>query len=80
MTSKKDRHLRQHLIALAIIAVVSFITYGNTLTGEFIWDDRELILDNYYVKNWENLPTIFSSDFFFTSRKEGKMIYTGTGR
>ncbi len=75
MTSKKDRHLRQHLIALAIIAVVSFVTYSNTLTGEFIWDDRELILDNYYVKNWENLPTIFSSDFFFTSSKEGKIGY-----
>lgn len=55
--------------------MVSFAAYGNTFTGEFIWDDRELILDNYYIKDWGNLFANITSDFFFTSREEGKIGY-----
>ena len=75
MSKKKNRHTRYHLISILIIAAVSFIAYCNTLSGEFIWDDRKLILDNYYIKDWGNLSTNVTSDFFFTSREEGKIGY-----
>jgi len=75
MKSGNTKNIKYHLVALILIAVVSFAAYYNTLTGEFVWDDRELILDNYYIKNWGNLFTNISSDFFFTSREEGKIGY-----
>lgn len=47
---------------IALIATLGFIVYSNSLNGKFIWDDIFLVKDNIYIKNWTNLPKIFSSD------------------
>jgi tetratricopeptide (TPR) repeat protein len=33
--------------------------YGNSLRGEFIWDDFGYVRDNAHIKNWSYLPDVF---------------------
>ena len=49
-------------IALSIIFIIilGFAVYGNSIHGEFIWDDTNLVEDNLYIRNWSNLPKFFT--------------------
>ncbi len=47
-------------ICPALIAVLGFIVYFNSLGGEFIWDDTALIKDNAYIKSWTKVVNIFT--------------------
>lgn len=40
------------------------ITFGNTLTYGFVWDDHFLIGDSYFIRQWSSLPAIFTSHFW----------------
>jgi len=66
---------RQHAVCLCLIVVISFGVYANSLNGEFIWDDKELIADNVYIKNWDYLSTNLTRDFFYRSQDKGKVGY-----
>ena len=55
----------RHALYLAMIFAVTLALYWNSLYGEFIWDDRGLILDNTtYLNNWTNLYEGFYKPFF----------------
>lgn len=47
-------------IIFFIIALPAFIIYGNSGRNEFIWDDYGLVRDNILIRNWTNIPAIFS--------------------
>ena len=49
-------------IFLAAIIIVGLLTYSNSLTGKFLWDDEFLIQDNLRIKNWSNFPKLFTED------------------
>ena len=51
---------RRVLIGLTLIALAVVITYGNTLHGEFIRDDKAEILQNPYVRDFSYVWKIFS--------------------
>ncbi len=53
---------RTVFIQTALIIILGFIIYANSLPGQFIWDDVFLIKDNVYIKNWQNLPKLFLKD------------------
>lgn len=46
-----------------IIAILGLAIYLNSLNGEFVWDDDLLITNNVYIKNFSNLPLIFTKDW-----------------
>ncbi len=46
----------------ALIIVLGFIVYSNSLNGAFIWDDEYLIQNNIYIKSWSGFPDIFTKD------------------
>ncbi len=50
------------VIAIALIIVAGLVAYGNSIGGQFVWDDQFLVKDNVYIKNWSNLSKIFSED------------------
>ena len=54
---------RRPAAGVLLIAVVGGGAFWNTLGGEFVWDDRSLVLENEYVKHRRNLPGFFLSDF-----------------
>jgi tetratricopeptide (TPR) repeat protein len=51
-----------YLVSIALIVVLGFITYGNSLNGEFIRDDISLIRDNVYIKSWSKILMCFSQN------------------
>ena len=50
------------ITTLALIAIIGFSLYYNSLDGEFIWDDRHLIQDNIFIKDWQHVGDIFTKD------------------
>ena len=58
------------LIAAGLIVVLGFLVYGNSLSGEFIWDDEYLVRDNLYITSPSYLPQVFTKDVGAGSGKE----------
>jgi len=50
------------LIHLATIIILGFAVYGNSLTGQFIYDDMILVKENQIITQPAYLPDIFSQD------------------
>ena len=49
-------------MCITLIVLLGFAVYSNSLTGAFLWDDNVLVKDNVSIRNWSNLPEIFSKD------------------
>ncbi|MCX5701796.1 MAG: hypothetical protein NTW64_02300 [Candidatus Omnitrophica bacterium] len=60
------RKLSKPIIFLLLFSV-SLIIYSNILSGDFIWDDKVLILNNEYIKNIKYAPLFFTTDSFRSS-------------
>jgi pentatricopeptide repeat protein len=48
--------------SLALIIILGFAIYSNSVKGSFIWDDNLLIRNNTYLRNWSNISKLFSHD------------------
>lgn len=61
----KKRFIESHFFACALIVFLTAGIYGNSLRGDFVWDDRGIILDNtHYLKEGRNVFTSFTEPFF----------------
>ncbi|MCX6356604.1 MAG: hypothetical protein NT045_01790 [Candidatus Aureabacteria bacterium] len=52
-----------HLMILALIVLVVTL-YSNTLDNDFVWDDGELIVQNYPLHHARYLPSLLTRSFF----------------
>jgi tetratricopeptide (TPR) repeat protein len=57
----ETRNINNKKIILALI-VIGFIVYCNTFTNQLFWDDFDSIINNQYIKSWENFPKFFSQN------------------
>ena len=57
-------------IALALAPALALLAYWNSLGGEFVWDDRTLILDGNLGGAWGRLDELFTSNFFYRAEFE----------
>ena len=57
---------------LLIIVVVSVLIYLYTLGNDFAYDDKFTITNNYLIRSWHKIPTIFTNDYFTSS---GELSY-----
>lgn len=65
MLKMKKFEANNHLVAFAIIFLITFGIYWNSLQGDFIWDDKDLILNHTgYLGDWSNLFLVFTKPFF----------------
>ena len=56
-------------VAIAAAAgVLAGLVYANSLAGDFVWDDRPLILQSPSVQSFNKLDTLFVGDFFSHSQ------------
>ena len=55
---------KRTLISIVLIILLGIISYGNSLDGKFVTDDHRLIKNNVYIKNWSNLPKIFTGNTY----------------
>ena len=51
---------RNIILSVLLIIILGLAVYGNSLSGEFIWDDTHLVEDNVYIRDWSNLPKYFT--------------------
>lgn len=49
-------------LSVALIVLMGFIAYGNSLGGKFMLDDSALVADNFYVKKLPNAARVFVED------------------
>src|SRR3990172_3843931 len=54
------------------IVVVSALIYLYTLGNDFAYDDKFTITNNYLIRSWHKIPTIFTRDYFTSS---GELSY-----
>ena len=47
--------------ALAALLAVVWLVYAPLLAGEFVYDDKVVVLQNPLLTSWANLPQVFSS-------------------
>ena len=50
------------VISIALIIILGFVVYGNSLDGKFVWDDEALVKNNIYIKNWHSIANLFTKD------------------
>ncbi|MFH1783163.1 MAG: tetratricopeptide repeat protein [Candidatus Omnitrophota bacterium] len=49
-------------LSIALIMILGFSVYLNSLNNEFLYDDDHLIRDNSYIRSYSNIKDIFTHD------------------
>jgi Tfp pilus assembly protein PilF len=65
--------VRRDAAALLLVAATAVLLFLPSLRGEFVWDDRSLILENRLLDDWSDLGGALSSDFFRRSGNEERI-------
>ena len=66
--------MKRTLFGVVFVVWAGAVTFGNTLSYGFVWDDHFLIGDSYFVRHWSAVPTIFASHFW-AGHADWKMYY-----
>jgi len=64
MLSEEKWSLSPFILVFFLICAACFLTYFNSLTNPFIWDDKALIVENTLIRSWQNLSSSFSNDLY----------------
>src|SRR3990172_4772892 len=67
--------MREKLIHILLIACFAALFYINSFGNFFVWNDWTLIIENVLVRDWTNLPEIFTSAFWKPLIGEPSQIY-----
>ena len=62
--NNKNKKKLFYYSAIFLIAAAVILCYINTLQNPFIWDDEEIIVNNYLIRNWKNAPEMFKTSVF----------------
>jgi tetratricopeptide (TPR) repeat protein len=75
-TKKKPKDIESEIVAAALscvrknptaflaalLVLIGFVAYANTLWNELFWDDFDSIVNNAYIRDWDNFPKFFSEN------------------
>ena len=60
---EKNKNTKTRIaLSLVLIIILGFAVYGNSISGQLIWDDEALVKNNKYIRSWQNTPHIFTND------------------
>lgn len=62
--------MKRHILALSLIAVISFSLYANTLKNGFVYDDEFTIVNNTLIKDLSHLDRLFYNNNYFARSAE----------
>jgi Tfp pilus assembly protein PilF len=51
------------LVPALLVFTLAFVSNVNALSAGFLWDDRALVVENIYIKQWSTLPALFTQPF-----------------
>ncbi len=60
---------------IALIALLSFLVYANTLGSDFVWDDEDFIVERFEISKIGNIPYFFTTDFWGVYRPVREAFY-----
>ncbi|MBM4053951.1 MAG: tetratricopeptide repeat protein [Planctomycetes bacterium] len=69
---RKHRFFSKELYPIIVLLLVSFITYLNALLNDFVFDDIYTISGNYFIRDWKNIFSLFTRNYFQSS---GELSY-----
>lgn len=71
------RESRYNFAAMILIAAAVFVSYANGLNGDFVCDDRPIIVDNYKIASAEYVPEYFKKGLWENTeiKKDDKYLY-----
>jgi hypothetical protein len=56
---------------ILLIIILGTVVYANTFKNSFVWDDKFLITNNEYIKDWSHIQEIFKINLFHSAIREG---------
>lgn len=59
--------------ALLLTCLVSFLAYANSLGGDFVFDDTEVIVENQDIRSWDNLGKAFTTHVWAFRERPGTL-------
>lgn len=59
----------------AVAASLAVAAFANSVAGDFVWDDRILIVEGRLAKAWGRLGEIFGRDFFYRAELDSAYGY-----
>lgn len=59
---RMEKTRKYEWLAAALIIIIGFAVYANSLRGQFIWDDDTLIKENVLLRSWNNIGRFFTTD------------------
>ncbi len=64
---------------IILLIAITALAYANSLKNDFVWDDYFVVVDNNFIKSWNNFPAIFSKAYLtpLEGLKSGNL--TGSG-
>ena len=62
--------MNRHILAISLIAFISFALYANTLINGFVYDDEFTIVNNTLIKDLSNLDRLFYNNDYFARSAE----------
>lgn len=71
-----NRKNKNTLVLFLFLFTVALIIYSNSLNGDFLFDDKPLIVDNQDIKDVRNIPMLFTSNIFKFSFPAFEISYT----
>lgn len=63
------KFLNKNWVNILLITLFSVIVFSNMFTNQFVYDDKDIVVENDFIKDWNNAPKIFSSDYFNLSQE-----------
>lgn len=79
MIKKLFNKLSNTKYAIILLIVITAFAYANSLKHDFVWDDYSVIVDNNFVKSWNNFPAIFSKSYLTSLEELRSGSLTGSG-
>lgn len=49
-------------VLIILLVAAGIAAYGNTLKNDLFWDDDDFIVNNQYLRDWQNFPKFFSEN------------------
>lgn len=84
MTDKFSKGSNNRLLILCIVLITA-LAYANSLKNSFVWDDYIVVVENDFIKSWDNFYRLFdksyltrSSDIDYLGRRDigsGEFLY-----
>jgi len=54
----------KHIIPVILLILITTVLFANTLKNSFVWDDRDLVVENIYIRSARYIPFLLSPSYW----------------